>query len=106
MKIAITSTGNSPDATLDSRFGRCSYFVIYDTESGSTEFIPNPNKQAMEGAGPASIQLVASKGVEKVVSGEFGAKVKPIFDSLKIQLIIVNDGTMTINKIIEMISKK
>ena len=106
MKIAITSTGNSPDATLDSRFGRCSSFVIYDTESGSTEFIPNPNKQAMEGAGPASIQLVASKGVEKVVSGEFGAKVKAIFDSLKIQLIIVNDGTMTINKIIEMISKK
>ena len=106
MKIAITSTGNSPDATLDSRFGRCSYFVIYDTESGSTEFIPNPNKQAMEGAGPASIQLVASKGVEKVVSGEFGAKVKAIFDSLKIQLIIVNDGTMTINKIIDMISKK
>jgi predicted Fe-Mo cluster-binding NifX family protein len=106
MKIAITSTGNSPDATLDSRFGRCSYFVIYDTESGSTEFIPNPIKQAMEGAGPASIQLVASKGVEKVVSGEFGAKVKAIFDSLKIQLIIVNDGTMTINKIIEMISKK
>jgi hypothetical protein len=44
--------------------------------------------------------------VEKVVSGEFGAKVKAIFDSLKIQLIIVNDGTMTINKIIEMISKK
>jgi len=106
MKIAITSTGNSPDATLDSRFGRCSYFVIYDTESGSTEFIPNPNKQAMEGAGPASIQLVASKGVEKVVSGEFGAKVKAIFDSLKIQLVIVNDCNMTINNIIEMVSKQ
>jgi predicted Fe-Mo cluster-binding NifX family protein len=31
MKVAITSTGNSPESTLDSRFGRCSYFVIYDT---------------------------------------------------------------------------
>ncbi|MDD4920815.1 MAG: NifB/NifX family molybdenum-iron cluster-binding protein [Bacteroidales bacterium] len=105
MKIAITSTGNTPQATLDSRFGRCSYFVIYDTKSGSTEFIPNPNKEAMEGAGPASIQLVASKGVEKVVSGEFGAKVKAIFDSLKIQLVIVKDCSMTINRIIEMVSK-
>jgi len=91
MKIAITSTGNSPDAILDSRFGRCSYFVVFDTESRSTEFIPNPNIDAVEGAGPASVQLVASRGVKKVVSGEFGAKVKSLFDSLQIQLVILND---------------
>lgn len=106
MKIAITSTGNSPEATLDSRFGRCSYFVIYDTKTGSMEFIPNPNRSAMEGAGPASVQLVASRGVEKVISGEFGAKVKAIFDSLKIQLIIINDTEMKISRIIEMVSPK
>ena len=81
-------------------------FFIYDATSGSIEFIPNPNREALEGAGPASIQLVASKGVEKVVSGEFGAKVKAIFDSLKIQLIIVKDRTMTIDRIIEMVSKQ
>ena len=106
MKIAITTTGNSPEATLDSRFGRCSYFVIYDTKTGSMEFIPNPNRSAMEGAGPASVQLVASRGVEKVISGEFGAKVKAIFDSLKIQLIIINDTEMKISRIIEMVSPK
>lgn len=65
MKVAITSTGNSPDATLDSRFGRCSYFVVYDTETRATEYIPNPNKENVEGAGPASVQLVASRGVKK-----------------------------------------
>lgn len=101
MKIAITSTGNTPDATMDSRFGRCMYFVIYDTQTGGTEFIPNPNKEALEGAGPASVQLVASKGVEKVISGEFGSKVKAIFDSLKIQLVILNNPNTTIAQIIE-----
>jgi len=90
MKVAITSTGNTPVSKLDSRFGRCSYFVIYDTETQATEFIPNPNKDHIEGAGPASVQLVASRGVKKVVSGEFGAKVKSIFDQLQIQLIIYN----------------
>ena len=70
------------------------------------EFIPNPNRSAMEGAGPASVQLVASRGVEKVISGEFGAKVKAIFDSLKIQLIIINDTEMKISRIIEMVSPK
>jgi predicted Fe-Mo cluster-binding NifX family protein len=103
MKIAITSAGNSPDSKIDSRFGRCSYFVIYDTENGSTEFIPNQNKENIEGAGPASVQLVASRGVKKVVSGEFGAKVKSIFDSLQIQLIILNDSEKTISEIMTLL---
>ena len=69
MKVAITSTGNSPESKLDSRFGRCAYFVVYDTESQSMEFIPNPNKENIEGAGPASVQLIASRGAKKVISG-------------------------------------
>lgn len=106
MKVAITSTGNSPEAKIDSRFGRCSYFVVYDTESQSTEFIPNPNKENVEGAGPASVQLVVSRGAEKVVSGEFGAKVKALFDSLKIQLVVLNDPEKKISAIIELLNHK
>lgn len=106
MKVAITSTGNSPEANLDSRFGRCSYFVIYDTESQSTEFIPNPNKENVEGAGPASVQLIASKGATKVISGEFGAKVKSLFDSLKIQLVVLNDPEKKISAIIDLLNPK
>ncbi|MBW8331068.1 MAG: hypothetical protein K0M40_03525 [Prolixibacteraceae bacterium] len=104
MKVAITSTGNSPEAKIDSRFGRCSYFVIYDTETRSTEYIPNPNKENVEGAGPASVQVIASRGAAKVVSGEFGAKVKVLFDSLQIQLVVINDPEKKISEIIEMLN--
>ena len=106
MKVAITSTGNSPDSKLDSRFGRCSYFVVFDTENQATEFIPNPNKENIEGAGPASVQLVASKGAKKVVSGEFGTKVKSLFDSLQIQLIVLSDADKKISEIIELLNHK
>ncbi|HBG86840.1 MAG TPA: dinitrogenase iron-molybdenum cofactor biosynthesis protein [Marinilabiliaceae bacterium] len=106
MKVAITSTGNSHESTLDSRFGRCSFFVVYDTESQSTEFIPNPNKDNVEGAGPASVQLVASRGVNKVISGEFGTKVKSIFDSLQIQLVVLNEPEKKINEIIDLLNHK
>lgn len=106
MKIAITSTGNSPESKLDSRFGRCSYFVIYDSISHSTEFIPNTNVENIEGAGPASVQLIASRGAEKVVSGEFGAKVKSLFDSLKIQLVVLNDPEKKISEVIELLNHK
>ena len=104
MKVAITSTGNSPESLLDTRFGRCSYFVVYDTENQATEYIPNPNKDCIEGAGPASVQLVASRGVKKVISGEFGAKVKSIFDSLQIQLIIINDPEKKISEIVALLN--
>jgi predicted Fe-Mo cluster-binding NifX family protein len=51
MKVIITSTGDSLKSNLDDRFGRCSWFVIYDTELGSVEFITNPAMDANEGRG-------------------------------------------------------
>lgn len=104
MKVAISSTGSSPDAKLDNHFGRCSYFVIYDTETASTEYIPNMNKENIEGCGPASVQFVASRGVKKIVSGEFGAKVKAVSDSFQIQLIVLKDQEKTIDEIIRMLN--
>lgn len=103
MKIAITSTGNSPESTLDQRFGRCAYFVVYDTESGATEFIPNPNKNAEDSAGSASLQLLTSRKVSKIVSGEFGAKIKDLLDRMKIQLIVLRKPEKTISQIVDLL---
>ena len=104
MKVAITSTGNSLSSKLDQRFGRCSHFMIYDTETKGMEFIPNPNKEAQEGAGPASVQLVASRNVQKIISGEFGIKIKSLLDSLKIQMIVLKEQEKKIEDIINMLN--
>jgi len=101
MKIAITSTGDNLDATLDSRFGRCAFFAIYDTERKSTEFVNNPSKNANEGAGPAAVQFIAAYKVSKIVSGEFGMKIKSLLDSLGIEMITEKDSSSTIGSIIE-----
>ena len=104
MKVALTSTGNSLESKLDQRFGRCSYFVIYDSETKGIEFIPNPNKDAQEGAGPASVQVVASRNVQKIISGEFGIKIKSLLDSLKIQMIVMKEPDKKIEEIIKMLN--
>ena len=104
MKVAITSTGNSVQSNLDQRFGRCGFFTIYDTETKGMEFIPNPNKDAQEGAGPASVQLVAARNVQKIISGEFGIKIKSLLDSLKIQMIVFKEPEKTIQEIINMLN--
>ncbi len=103
MKVAITSTGNSLNSTVDRRFGRCAFFVVYDTDNSGIEFIPNPNKDLEKGAGPLSVQLVTSRNVKKIVSGEFGMKIKSLLDSLKIQLIVLNETEKKIGEIIEML---
>ena len=104
MKVAITSTGNSLESSVDPRFGRCAFFAIYDTESQGIEFIPNPAKEAEEGAGPKAVQMVASREAKKIVSGEFGMKIKPLLDSLKIQMIVVKDPGKRIQEIIDMLN--
>ncbi len=104
MKVSITSTGNSLESKLDQRFGRCAFFVIYDTDTKGIEFIPNPNKDVEEGAGPASVQLVASKNAEKIISGEFGIKIKSLLDSLKIQMIVYKEPGKSIQSIINMLN--
>jgi predicted Fe-Mo cluster-binding NifX family protein len=104
MKIAITSIGNTLQSTIDLRFGRCAYFVIYDTESNSMEYIPNPNKNLEENAGVASVELVASRYVNKIISGDFGIKIKSLLDSLKIQMIVLKQSEKKITEIIEMLN--
>ncbi len=104
MKVAITATGNNQQSLLDQRFGHCSFFVVYDTESQGIEFIPNPFKQLMENAGKQAVDLLSAKKVEKVISGEFGAKIKPIMDSLKIQMIILKKPNFSIADIIQLLN--
>lgn len=105
MKVAITSTGNDLGAKMDRRFGRCPFFVIYNLATAGYEIVPNPNVNKLEGAGPAAVQLVAEKGVKKVVSGEFGAKIKSLFDQLQIQLITVPDEETTVRQVVELLEK-
>ena len=72
MKIAITAAQPTLDGPVDPRFGRCAYYVIVDLDTLDFEALPNPNALAMGGAGIRSAQLVASRGVEIVVSGNYG----------------------------------
>lgn len=104
MKVAIASNGNTLESDLDSSFGRCNYFVIYDKESKVIEFLPNPHQEMEEGAGSESVKLVASKNIDKIISGEFGLKIKPLLDSLKIQMIVLKENDKTINQIIELLN--
>jgi len=72
MKLCISSEGNTLESNVDPRFGRCKFFIIADTESSDFEAIDNLNAGAMGGAGIQSGQLIASKDVKCVLTGNVG----------------------------------
>ncbi|MBN1869795.1 MAG: NifB/NifX family molybdenum-iron cluster-binding protein [Candidatus Omnitrophica bacterium] len=72
MVICITAEGKTLDSKVDSRFGRSTYFILYDTETGNVEAVENPNIQFSGGAGIQSAQLMITKGVKAVVTGNVG----------------------------------
>jgi predicted Fe-Mo cluster-binding NifX family protein len=104
MKVAIASNGNTLESGIDTTFARCNFFVVYDPETRAMEFIPNPNKELEEGAGTASVQLLQSRSVNKIIAREFGMKIKPLLDSLKIQMIVLKESQKTIKEIMVMLN--
>ncbi len=72
MKICITSEGKTLDAKVDVRFGRCQYFVLVNLDTLEFEAIENSNINQAGGAGIQSGQLMASKGIKAVLTGNVG----------------------------------
>ncbi len=72
MKVLVTATGKEKKDSLDSRFGRCPFFQIYDTENGEFKVEENTGINSEHGAGIAAAQQAIDAGVEAVVTGFAG----------------------------------
>ncbi len=57
---------------LDLRFGRCSYFVIFDTEKGLLKSVENKGQSSGGGAGIAAAQQIIDENVGVVITGHMG----------------------------------
>ena len=94
MKICITSSGDNLEAQIDQRFGRCSYFIIYDSTNDTFEAIANPSVDVGSGAGIQSAQLVVDKQVLMVITGEIGPKAEKVLKNANIQIITNKNGSV------------
>lgn len=94
MKIAVSSTGQDLNASVDARFGRCQYFIIIDSETMQFEAIANPSITAMHGAGIQTSQLIASKGATVVLTGNCGPNAFQTLSAAGIEVIVGVTGTV------------
>lgn len=72
MKIAISATGKTMDSLLDVRFGRCDYFLIYETENKSVNAIENKGQSSSGGAGIVASQQIIDENVDVIITGKLG----------------------------------
>jgi len=92
MKLALTVNKQADNPKLDRRFGRCSYFLVVDTETQKRAFLSNPGVDSERGAGTQAAQYLVNESVEAVISGHFGPNAYSVLDAAGIQMFAANEG--------------
>ena len=79
---------------MDSRFGRCLYFVIVDSETMEYSAIPNDSTNASHGAGIQTAQTVANMGVKVVITGNVGPNAFNVLHATGIKIVTGVSGSI------------
>jgi predicted Fe-Mo cluster-binding NifX family protein len=87
MKIAISANGLDLNGDVDPRFGRCLYFIIVDPGTMDFEVMTNSGGMGSGGAGIATAQLIAGKGLEAVLTGNCGPNAYQVLSAAGIKVI-------------------
>lgn len=94
MNIAVSASGPSLDAQVDPRFGRCQHLIIVDPDTMEFEAVENTGALASGGAGISTAQLIASKGVEVLLTGNCGPNAFQVLSAAGIKVITGASGTV------------
>jgi predicted Fe-Mo cluster-binding NifX family protein len=100
MKIILTAASTGINTELDSRFGRCAYLLLVDTETMEWNAYPNPGLAASGGAGIKAAQFVADQGAVAVLSGNFGPHAFEALQTAGIGMYLYGDSP-TVPQVLE-----
>ena len=92
MRIAISTSTDSFDGPFDPRFGRAAFFCFVDLETGDWEAMPNPAINASGGAGVQAAQIIAEKGAQIAISGDFGPNAHMTLSAAGVQMFLAPAG--------------
>ena len=72
--IAVAADGKTLESKVDSRFGRCPFFLIVDQEGKLLRVLENKATAYARGAGVSAAQIIVNEEVGQVIAGNFGPK--------------------------------
>lgn len=86
MLTALSVKNPELSSDLSDAFGKSKYFMIYDTDSKSFEFIANPFLAELGGAGIQTARLLIEKNIEAVITTHIGLNSLRFFKATKIRV--------------------
>ena len=89
MKILIAAQGPDLSSKIDKRFGHSKFFIIFDTETGDYESIPN----AVEDDIRAGFDIIINENIGAVITGNIGPNSFERLKELGIPVYIVRGIT-------------
>ena len=94
MKMCVSASSDSLDANVDSRFGRCPYFVVVDSETMEYTVVSNDSTNAAHGAGIQAAQTAANMGVKVVITGNVGPNAFNVLSATGINIVTGVSGSI------------
>jgi predicted Fe-Mo cluster-binding NifX family protein len=94
MRIAVTANGVDLDAAISPVFGRCSTYILVDTETMQFEALQNPALNAAGGAGIQAAQFIIERGAQAVVTGNVGPNAFGVFGAADLPVYLARGGTV------------
>ncbi len=91
--MAVSSVGESLDSPIDPRFGRCSYFVVFE-ENGSHRAVRNTGQALGNGAGIQAAQQILDLDVDTVVTGDIGPNAFRVLAAGGVRMFVKCTGTV------------
>ena len=95
MKIAVTASGDTLDAAVDERFGRCAHVLFVETEDMQVKALANP--YAKESGGEVGRRVagwIARRGADVVLTGSLGPEASHALDAAGIRAVADCGGTV------------
>jgi predicted Fe-Mo cluster-binding NifX family protein len=89
MKIVVSSPSESLEDNVDSRFGRCKYFLLIETEDKnivSHKAFENQGNIQMHGAGIKAAEQVGELKADKLITGNLGPNASNVINQLGIEV--------------------
>jgi predicted Fe-Mo cluster-binding NifX family protein len=96
MRICIPAKGPDAGDFVDERFGRAPYYLIHDTETGTTESYKNPAAEAMGGVGPRAAQFLLDHNVNVLVTARVGGNALGALKAGGIIILLFDEAGSTV----------
>lgn len=94
MRIAVSAKGDTPESSVDPRFGQCDYFVIYDDQTDTFHALRNgaPN-QSLSSGDNAALRVITSRA-HVVLTGDIEPNALDVLEVDGIEVYIDANGTV------------